>query len=331
MPEASSLHKFIVPADAAGERLDRYLVAHLPGLSRTRIQELIDEGCVRVNGAAAKRSHRVAAGETVEIDAHPRPSLEAVPEAIPLSILYEDADLVVVDKPAGMAVHAGAGRAHGTLVNALMHHFGQLSELGGPLRPGIVHRLDKTTSGALVVARNDAAHRHLAEQFRRRTVTKKYVALLHGRLAKDTGTIGLSIARDVKRRTRMTTRRTTGREALTEWRVLARLDGYTLVEAGLHTGRTHQIRVHFSALRHPVVGDTLYGAPRQARAGSHVLPSLGRNFLHAARICFLHPRHGGPVDVTAPLPAELREYLARVAEALGVASTKIDAALHGYL
>lgn len=322
---------FIVDADAAGERLDRFLAGHLPELSRTRIQELIDEGHARVNRAAVKRSHRVAAGETVEIEARPRPSLDAVPEAIPISILYEDADVIVVDKPAGMAVHAGAGRARGTLVNALMHRFAELSKVGGPLRPGIVHRLDKTTSGALVVARNDAAHRHLAEQFRRRTVTKKYVALLHGRLAKDAGTIGLAIARDTKRRTRMTTRHPAGREALTEWRVLARLDGYTLVEAILHTGRTHQIRVHFSALGHPVVGDTLYGAPRQPRAGSGALPPLGRNFLHAARIGFVHPGHGGPVDITAPLPAELREYLARLTEALGVASAKVDAALHGYL
>lgn len=331
MSEASSLHRFVVPADAAGERLDRFLAAHLPELSRTRIQELIDEGHARVNSAAVKRSHRVTAGETVDIDARPRPSLDAVAEAIPLSILYEDADLIVVNKPAGMAVHAGAGRAGGTLVNALMHHFAELSKVGGPLRPGIVHRLDKTTSGALVVARNDAAHRHLAEQFRHRTVTKKYVALLHGRLAKDAGTIGLAIARDTKRRTRMTTRRPAGREALTEWRVLARLDGYTLVEAGLHTGRTHQIRVHFSALGHPVVGDTLYGAPRQPRAGSRALPALGRNFLHAARICLVHPRHGGPVDVTAPLPQELRTYLARLAEAIGEASSRIDAALRGYL
>jgi 23S rRNA pseudouridine1911/1915/1917 synthase len=331
MPEASSVHRFVVDSADAGERLDRYLAGRLPELSRTRVQELIDEGGVRVNGKAVKRSHRVAAGETVEIDARPRPSLEAVPEAIPLSILYEDADVVVVDKPAGMAVHAGAGRARGTLVNALMHHFERLSAVGGPLRPGIVHRLDKTTSGALVVARTDAAHRHLAEQFRRRAVTKKYVALLHGRLAKDTGTIGLSIARDTKRRTRMTTRRPAGREALTEWRVLARLNGYTLVEASLHTGRTHQIRVHFSALGHPVVGDTLYGAPRQARAGSRALPSLGRNFLHAARICFVHPRTGGPVDVIAPLPAELREYLKGMAEALGADSGRIDAALRRYL
>ena len=322
---------FIVDADVVGERLDRYLTAHLPELSRTRIQELIDEGCVRVNGAVVKQSHRVSVGDRVEIDARPRPSLEAVPEAIPLSVLYEDGDVVVVDKPAGMAVHAGAGRARGTLVNALMHRFAELSEVGGPLRPGIVHRLDKTTSGALVVARNDAAHRHLAEQFRRRTVTKKYVALLHGRVAKDTGTIGLSIARDTKRRTRMTTRRPAGREALTEWRVLVRFDGFTLLEASLHTGRTHQIRVHFSALGHPVVGDTLYGAPRQPRAGSRVLPLLGRNFLHAARICFVHPQSGEPVDVTAPLPAELREYLAQVAEALGVASSRIDAALRRYL
>jgi 23S rRNA pseudouridine1911/1915/1917 synthase len=329
----ANLQRLVVAAADAGARLDRYLAARLPDLSRTRIQELIAEGCVRVNGAAAKPAHRVAAGETVEIEPLPRPPLDAVAEAIPLSILYEDEDVVVVNKPAGMAVHAGAGNARGTLVNALVHRFGQLSAVGGSLRPGIVHRLDKATSGAIVVARNDAAHRHLAEQFRGRTVQKQYVALLHGRLAKDSGAIDLAIARDLKRRTRMTTRRRAGREARTSWRVLARLpvggkrrDAFTLVEATLHTGRTHQIRVHFSALGHPVVGDTLYGAPREIRAGAEALPLLGRNFLHAARICFMHPRSGAPVDVRAPWPPELPEYLARLAGALGVAPGLIDAA-----
>jgi 23S rRNA pseudouridine1911/1915/1917 synthase len=328
------IQRLDVAAADAGTRLDRYLAARLPDLSRTRIQELIGEGHVRVNGAAAKPSHRVAVGETVEIEPLPRPPLDAVAEAIPLSILYEDEDVVVVNKPAGMAVHGSAGNARGTLVNALVHRFGQLSAAGGALRPGIVHRLDKPTSGAIVVARNDAAHRHLAEQFHGRTVQKKYVALLHGSLAKDSGAIELAIARDLKRRTRMTTRRAAGREARTSWRVLARLatqgaksrDGFTLVEAILHTGRTHQIRVHFSALGHPVVGDTLYGAPRQFRAGSQTFPPLGRNFLHAARICFIHPGSGKPVDVRAALPPELREYLERLARALGVAPSVIDAA-----
>ena len=323
--------RFLVASEDAGQRLDRYLAAHLPELSRTRVQELIDEGRVRVQGSAARRAHRVAAGEAIEVEILPRPPLKAVPEAIPIEILYEDEDLVVVNKPAGMVVHAGAGASSGTLVNALLHRLPKLSAVGGPLRPGIVHRLDRGTSGVLVVARHDEAHRQLAEQFRARRVEKTYLALIHGNPKQDAGTIGLPIARDLRRRTRMTTRRREGREARTDWRVLARLDGLTLVEVRLHTGRTHQIRVHFSALGHPVVGDTLYGAPRQARASRQTLPPLGRNFLHAARIRFVHPRRAGAVEVRAPLPPELRAYLEQLAEALGVRPAVIDAALRSYL
>jgi len=323
-------HFQVAPADA-GQRLDRFLAARLPELSRTRIQELIAEGHVRVGGASAKASHRVAAGERMDVEALPRPPLAAAPEEIPLEILYEDDDVVVVNKPAGMAVHAGAGTPRGTLVNALLHRYAQLSGAGGALRPGIVHRLDKQTSGAIVVARNDRAHRILAEQFRSRTISKTYVALVHGSPAKDSGVIRLPVARDPRRRTRMTTRRREGREAHTGWRVLARLDGFTVVEADLRTGRTHQIRVHFSALGHPVVGDTLYGAPLHPRAGKQTLPALGRNFLHAARICFEQPGNHTPVDVAAPLPADLREYLRRVAKALGKDVDAIDAALRKFL
>jgi len=324
-------HRFVVAAEDAGLRLDLYLAARLPELSRTRIQELIDQGLVRVNDAAAKRSHRVASGEGVEIETPPRPPLEAAPEDIPIEILYQDEDLVVVNKPAGMAVHAGAGTSSGTLVNALLHRLKKLSSAGGLLRPGIVHRLDRGTSGALVVARHDAAHRELAEQFRARRVEKTYIALVHGRLERDAGTIGLPIARDLRRRTRMTARRPEGREAHTDWRVLARPDGFTLVEVKLRTGRTHQIRVHFSALRHPVVGDTLYGAPRQVCAGRETLPPLGRNFLHAARIGFQHPRRAERIEVRAPLPQDLRHYLRRLEAALGSGAGAIDAALAGYL
>ncbi len=324
-------HRFVAAAEDAGRRLDVFLVARFPELSRTRLQELIDQGRVRVNGRVARRAHRVASGETVEIEVVPRPPLEAAPEDIPLEILYEDEDLVVVNKPAGMVVHAGAGASRGTLVNALLHRFGKLSAVGGALRPGIVHRLDRGTSGVLVVARNDSAHRALAEAFRRRQVRKTYLALLHGRFERDSGTIGLPIARDLRRRARMTARRREGREARTDWRVLARLDAFTLVEIALHTGRTHQIRAHFSALGLPVVGDALYGAPRQLRAGRQLLPPLGRNFLHAARIAFTHPRRGELVEIRAPLPVELRSCLQQLAAALGADSAAIDAALSGYL
>jgi len=321
----------LVPPEDAGQRLDRYLATHLPELSRTRIQELIDEGRVRVGGNAVRRAHRVVPGEAVEVEVLPRPPLSAVPEDLPIEILYEDEDLVVVNKPAGMAVHVGAGTPTGTLVNALLHRLKHLSSAGGPLRPGIVHRLDRGTSGVLVVARHDEAHRKLAEQFRARRVEKTYIALVHGHLKPNAGTIGLPIARDLRRRTRMTTRRHQGRQARTDWRVLARLDGFTLVEVDLRTGRTHQIRVHFSALHHPVVGDTLYGAPRQVRAGKQMLPPLGRNFLHAARICFEHPRGSGAVEVRAPLPSELRAYLDGLVLALSLDPGAIDAALQRYL
>ncbi len=317
MPEQLN---FTATSEDAGQRLDRFLATKLPTLSRSRIAELIDEGHIRVGGAAAKRAHRVAAGQRIEVTLLPRPSLDAVPEEIPLDILYEDADLLVVNKPAGMTVHAGAGAARGTLVNALLHHFGDLSAVGGPLRPGIVHRLDKDTSGVLVVARNDPAHRRIAEQFQQRTVEKTYIALVHGRLKRDAGTIDLPVARDPARRTRMTTRRREGREARTDWKVCARLENFTLVAVRIHTGRTHQIRVHFSALGHPIVGDTLYGAPRQVRVPKDsVAPApLARNFLHAARISFEHPCTGKRVTISAPLPPELVQFARELARACGV-------------
>ena len=321
------LHRFSVAAEEAGTRLDRFLAAHFPELSRTRVQEFVDEGRVRVRGAVPKRSHRLEAGETVEIEIPPPapPGIEA--EAIPIEVLYEDEDVAVVNKPAGLIVHPGAGAASGTLAAALLHRFGQLSGVGGPLRPGIVHRLDKGTSGALLVARNDAAHRRLVDEFRDRRVEKTYLALLHGRMKENSGQIDLPVARDLRRRTRMTARRREGRPAHTDWRVRARLDGFTLVEANLHTGRTHQLRVHFAALGHPVVGDTLYGAPRVVRAGGATLSPLGRNFLHAARILFAHPRSGEPVEARAPLPEELRAYLGELERAVGAEPGSIDALL----
>jgi 23S rRNA pseudouridine1911/1915/1917 synthase len=230
-----------------------------------------------------------------------------------------------------MVVHAGAGAKHGTLVNALLHRLKTLSTEGGALRPGIVHRLDRGTSGALVVARNDAAHRALAAQFRARTVQKTYLALLHGRLQRDAGVIALPIARDPRHRTRMTARLRSGREASTGWRVLLRLDQFTLVAADLHTGRTHQIRAHFAAIGHPLAGDTLYGAPQRARGGNILLPPLGRVFLHAARLAFAAPRDGRLVEIRAPLDAGLKSYLDELAAAVKVQPRQVDAALRGYL
>ena len=235
-----------------------------------------------------------------------------------------------MNKPAGMVVHAGAGAAKGTLVNALLHQFGELSAAGGGLRPGIVHRLDRGTSGAIVVARNDAAHRILAEQFRSRTVSKRYIALIHGKLARDAGKIKLPISRDPQRRTRMTARLETGRAAQTDWRALLRLGNFTLIEAEPRTGRTHQIRAHFAAVGHPLVGDTLYGAPAQS-ALEDTFPPLGRVFLHAARLGFAHPRTGATMELRAPLAPELADYLSELARAIDFEPARVDVALRGYL
>jgi 23S rRNA pseudouridine1911/1915/1917 synthase len=330
----AGVSEFTVDEDESGERLDRYLVAHLAHISRNQVQNLIEEGRVRVGAFAKKASHRLEPGEIVVVDVpeHAPPGVE--PENIPLDIIYKDSDIAVVNKPAGMIVHPGAGEDSGTLVAALLHHFGgpeHLSRVGGPLRPGIVHRIDKGTSGLLLIALNDVAHEKLVDEFRDRRMEKTYVALLHGKLPGESGTIELPIARDAKRRSRMTARRREGREARTDWRMRLRFDNFAFVEAGLHTGRTHQIRVHFSALGAPVVGDTVYGAPRQERIGRELLPPLDRNFLHAARIAFDHPIAGKRVEFRAPLPADLREYMKRVERATGSDAATIDAALAEFL
>jgi 23S rRNA pseudouridine1911/1915/1917 synthase len=340
--EPPSSHQLVIEAADARERIDRYVAAHLPELSRTRVQELIEAGLVRVDGRSTKGSHRLRAGERIAVTAEPRPPLRAEAETIPLEILYEDDDLLVVNKPAGMTVHAGAGQSRGTLVNALLGRGQALSAGGGFLRPGIVHRLDKETSGAIIVAKNDAAHARLGEAFRCREVSKTYLALVEGHLPEASGRIDLAIGRDPKRRVRMATRKTAelarAREARTDWRALARLGSCTLVEVQLHTGRTHQIRVHFSALRHPIVGDLLYGAGRsqpaarqRGRAVPTSLPALGRNFLHAAKLGFAQPRTGAWIEIRAPLPAELLAYLRQLAASGGEEANRIDAMLGSYL
>ncbi len=316
-------------------RLDRIVVKECPELSRTRVQELIEEGLVRLNGKSAKDSQKVRAGDVIEVVAQPRAPLQAEAESIPLEVLYEDDDVMAINKPAGMMVHAGAGNSRGTLVNALLGRGEALSQANDPLRPGIVHRIDKDTSGILLVAKNDFAHAKLAEGFRLRTIKKTYLALVQGLLKEERGRIELPIARDPNRRSRMTAkdagRLPNSRAARTDWRVLARIDTTTLVEVQLHSGRTHQIRVHFSALKHPVVGDTLYGAAGQLHVGSGTLPAPGRNFLHAAKIGFPQPRNGETIQVAAPLPVELYMFLGKLAKAAGDEPGRIDAALKGFL
>ena len=316
-----------VAAEHAGTRLDQFLVSQLPDISRARVQEMIAQEKILVNQKPVKASLRLRGGETIQIKAPAaRPPLRAMAEEIPLDIIYEDDDLAIVNKPAGMMVHAGAGatedaRNRGTLVNALLHRFGALSAVGGELRPGIVHRLDRNTSGLIVVAKNDRAHRKLGEQFARRQVHKTYLALVHGAVKQDKGTVQSAISRDRLRRTRMTTRRAGGREAVSHYRVLRRLDShygkFTLLEVKIETGRTHQIRVHLSSLGHPVVGDALYGAPREIMPRDKALPglkplALPRNFLHAAAIELKQPLTGEPLVLERPLPPELTDFLGRL-------------------
>ncbi len=312
---------FAVAAENSGGRLDQFLVAKLADVSRARVQQLIEQELVLVDGRAGKASLRLRGGEEIRVlgPAKVEP-LRAIAEDIPLDIVYEDDDLAVINKPAGMMVHAGAGatedaRNRGTLVNALLHRFGQLSDVGGELRPGIVHRLDKETSGLIVVAKNDEAHRKLAAQFARREVKKTYIALVHGRVAAERDTIHKSISRDSVRRVRMTTRREGGREAITHYRVEQRIDSalgkFTLLEVKIDTGRTHQIRVHLASIGHPVVGDTVYGAPAQVKGRSGAL-ALERNFLHATALELQHPRTGEKLAFVRELPGELREFLERV-------------------
>jgi 23S rRNA pseudouridine1911/1915/1917 synthase len=335
----------LVSPDTAGQRLDQFLTAQLPDTSRARIQQLLAQGKALINGTTAKPSLRLKGGEQITILGDPQPApLRAIAEDIPLDVVYEDNDVAVINKPAGMMVHAGAGatddeRNRGTLVNALLHRFGNLSGVGGELRPGIVHRLDKDTSGLIVVAKNDAAHRKLARQFSGRQVKKHYLALVHGWPEKSTGTIDTEISRDAVRRTRMTTLRRGGRAAVTHYEVRERITSpfgkFALLEVRIETGRTHQIRVHMASIGHPVVGDALYGAPREllitparahgsakkplraqspeSRAGSDYREgntlSLNRNFLHAAALEFTHPQTGEILSFTAPLPEELGRFL----------------------
>ena len=316
----NTIRTFLADPAAANLRIDSYLSQAMPDISRARVQLLIEAGQVRVDGLAVKAKAKLKGGETIEIEGQPQPEpLHAVPEDIPLSILYEDKYLAIIDKPAGMMVHAGAGstddeRNRGTLVNALLFHLAKLSDVGGSLRPGIVHRLDKQTSGAIVVAKDDVTHRKLGEMFSERSMHKTYIALAHGHLVKDDVTVNLPIARDLVRRIRMTTRRADGRTAVSHIHVLERLTTpfgpFTLVEVKIETGRTHQIRVHLQSLGHPVVGDFLYGAPHVIRElkGDRTL-DLDRNFLHAAHLQFTHPRTNEDISVEAPLAKELTDFL----------------------
>jgi 23S rRNA pseudouridine1911/1915/1917 synthase len=330
--------KLVAPAEARGQRLDQFLAAQIEGVSRSRVQLLLEQGDVLVDGARPKASLKLRGGEVILITGEPHPApLEATAEDIPLRIVFEDSDLAVVDKPAGMMVHAGSGqnddaRLLGTLVNALLFHFKSLSTAGGDLRPGIVHRLDKDTSGLIIVAKNDRTHAALARLFSSRSIHKSYLALVQGHLERSRGTINAAVGRDPVRRTRMTTRpQENARSAISHYEVVrlltTRFGKFTLAKVRIETGRTHQIRVHMASIGHPVVGDTLYGASAQLTDQLSLRPArsktaprnleperlkLGRNFLHAAELEFTHPVSQKALQLKSPLPVELEEFLNRL-------------------
>jgi 23S rRNA pseudouridine1911/1915/1917 synthase len=282
------------------QRLDVYLQELYPKLSRSRLQEWIKKGRVRVDGEIRKPSYLLKGGEDIDVEPLELRPLQARAENLPLEILYEDEDLIAVNKAAGMTVHAGAGVQDGTLVNALLHRFAKLSTAGGDLRPGIVHRLDRLTSGVILVAKTDEAHRRLQEQFSGRRVEKTYLALVEGVMSADEGTVDRPVSRDPWKPVRMTAKLEEGREAITHWKVRKRLAAFTLLEVRIGTGRTHQIRVHLGSLGHRVAGDTLYGARAH---------DSGRFFLHAWRISLEQPSNGERLTIEAPLAPELREWL----------------------
>ncbi len=302
---------FIVEKSLPSGRLDAFLREKFPAVSRVALKRLIEHGHVRVNGRPVKPTRRPRAGERIEIHWPEARTAEAQPEEIPLDMLFEDQSLLVLNKPAGLVVHPAAGNEEHTLVNALLHHCrGSLSGIGGVARPGIVHRLDKETSGCLVVAKNDATHLALSRQFAAREVGKIYNAIVCGELVRDSGEIRAAIARHPTHRKRMVVRGDdSGRAARTTYRVLERLNSATFVEAQLHTGRTHQIRVHFQFLGHPLAGDGTYGARQNQKLAELTGYEPPRVMLHARELSFVHPRTGKEMSFEAPLPADFREAL----------------------
>ena len=296
-----------IPVDGAEARLDQFLARQDIGLTRSRLRQLIDGGDVLVNGEAAKPAHRLRPGDSVLVTVPPpRPSV-AVPQDIPLTVVYQDADLVVIDKPAGLATHPGPGHHDRTLVNGLLALCPDIQGIGGEIRPGIVHRLDKDTSGLMIAAKTESAHHNLSLQIKDRAVEKGYLALVEGAPAQDSGVINVPIGRDPRRRTRMAVT-ADGRQSRTGYRLLERAGRYTLLELRLHTGRTHQARVHLAWVGHPLLGDTVYGKRS---------PLLPRHFLHAHRLAFSHPATGQALEFSSPLPPDLEEalYAARRGEA----------------
>ena len=311
-PDADPILTFKIDQTHADTRLDAYLASQIEGWSRARLQNLIADEDVLVNGKPVKSSYKLNANDEIEVELIASPTSTFAPESIPLDIVFEDDVLIVVNKPAGLVVHPAAGIQSGTLANALAYHFEQLSTKAGLVRPGIVHRIDKGTSGLLVVAKTEMAHEHLADQFRERSVFKSYLALVYGVLERDSGRIEQPLARDPRNRTRMAIVRG-GRGAVSLYKVRRRYDRFTLLDVQIKTGRTHQIRVHLASLKHPVVGDEVYSGGRDNTVRDPKLRAeirkLGRHFLHAAELGFRHPVSGEQLRFQAPLPHELQHLL----------------------
>ena len=291
--------------ESKNQRLDAFLASSLDGLTRSQATRLIESGEVAVNGRAVSKSYKLAGGEDIAVTLPEPEPVEAVPQDIPLDVVYEDADVIVVNKPSGMVVHPAPGHPDGTLVNALLYHCaGTLSGIGGALRPGIVHRIDRDTSGLIIAAKNDAAHQYLSAQLADHTLARTYECIVVGKLREDRGTVDAPIARHPTDRKRMAVV-AGGREAVTHWEVIARYPGYTHVRCRLETGRTHQIRVHMAYIGHPILGDTVYGAKRE-------VPGLTGQCLHAVGLRFLHPRTHEVVELSCPLPEEFTRMLQKI-------------------
>lgn len=318
--EAEKKELITVGEESAGQRLDAFLATAVPELTRAAAQRLIESGMVLLDGTVPKASLKLRSGDTLSVEIPPPEPAQALPEEIPLEILYEDADLVVINKPAGMVVHPGAGNSGGTLVNALLGHCRDLSGIGGELRPGIVHRIDKDTSGILVVAKSDAAHQGLARQFSEHTVKRIYLALVFGEMKSDTGRIEGIIGRHPVDRKRMSGTARHGKHAVTHWRVIGRYPGVSLLRLRLETGRTHQIRVHLSESGHPLLGDPVYcSSGRLANLKDTglrgVVKGLGRQALHAKTLGFIHPVSGKYLEFDTELPTDMQavlDYLERI-------------------
>ena len=291
--------------ESKNQRLDAFLASSLDGLTRSQATRLIESGEVAVNGRAVSKSYKLAGGEDIAVTLPEPEPVEAVPQDIPLDVVYEDADVIVVNKPSGMVVHPAPGHPDGTLVNALLYHCaGTLSGIGGALRPGIVHRIDRDTSGLIIAAKNDAAHQYLSAQLADHTLARTYECIVVGKLREDRGTVDAPIARHPTDRKRMAVV-AGGREAVTHWEVIARYPGYTHVRCRLETGRTHQIRVHMAYIGHPILGDTVYGAKKE-------VPGLTGQCLHAVGLRFLHPRTHEVMELSCPLPEEFTRMLQKI-------------------